>query len=74
MKGYTWVVALLLALADAGPSCDDALGAGLCPDAFSLEETGACLVAKKVRLCVQKANKGATTWISHCTGLARAQP
>lgn len=43
-------LALLLALVDAGPSCDDALGASLCPDAFSLAETGACLIEKKVLL------------------------
>jgi hypothetical protein len=31
----------------ASPNCDDALGGGLCPDAFSLSEMGDCLVAKK---------------------------
>lgn len=37
----------LLAMVSAGPNCDDALGSGLCPDAFSLEETGECLVANR---------------------------
>ena len=38
---------LSLQMVAGGPNCDDALGAGLCPDAFSLDETGACLVANK---------------------------
>lgn len=46
---------LLLALAvpivvAGGPSCDNALGEGLCPDAFTLEETGTCLIAKKAEV------------------------
>ena len=49
-------LALIFSLGDAGPNCDDALGASLCPDAFSLPETGACLVEKKVR----KTSNGAT--------------
>lgn len=34
----------------AAPSCDNALGDGLCPDAFSLGEMGACLQEKKSRV------------------------
>lgn len=42
-----FVVLAALASVSAGPSCDDALGGGLCPDAFSLSEMGDCLIAKK---------------------------
>lgn len=41
---------LFLCLAHGGPNCDDALGAGLCPDAFSLEEIGECLKANRAKL------------------------
>jgi hypothetical protein len=41
------LLAPLLAVGSAGPSCDGALSDGLCPDAFSLEETGECLLAKR---------------------------
>jgi hypothetical protein len=41
------LVSVISVIAQAAPSCDTALGDGLCPDAFSLQEMGECLVEKK---------------------------
>lgn len=40
----------LLNCVSGGPNCDSAIEANLCPDAFSLEELGTCLTAKKSEL------------------------
>ena len=49
MRGmwYLGGIALLHAARGAEISCSEALGAGLCPDAFSLAEMGTCLEEKK---------------------------
>jgi hypothetical protein len=44
------ISAALLHSASSSPNCDTAIEGGLCPDAFSLDELGACLSSKKAEL------------------------
>ena len=68
----TTATATAAATATAG---DDAIGGGLCPDAFSLEEMGACLVEKKAEVDAECAkwvdmNVICSKELARCGGVA----